>query len=86
MTEDWTLQIRYPQRRDSGVYECQVGTTPPIGHSMILSVVGTYITYSFQIQYLLRRTERLYQDKNGKIEIKTQITYYNTTFCVKYFE
>ncbi|KAJ8976081.1 hypothetical protein NQ317_002194 [Molorchus minor] len=29
MTEDWTLQIRYPQRRDSGVYECQVGTTPP---------------------------------------------------------
>ncbi|KAJ8955919.1 hypothetical protein NQ318_005467 [Aromia moschata] len=39
MTEDWTLQIRYPQRRDSGVYECQVGTTPPIGHAMHLSVV-----------------------------------------------
>nr|CAD7412504.1 unnamed protein product [Timema poppensis] len=38
-TEDWMLQIRYPQRRDSGVYECQVSTTPPIGHSMYLSVV-----------------------------------------------
>ncbi|XP_044746549.1 zwei Ig domain protein zig-8-like [Coccinella septempunctata] len=39
MTEDWTLQIRYPQRKDSGVYECQVGTTPPIGICMTLSVV-----------------------------------------------
>ncbi|KAJ9595596.1 hypothetical protein L9F63_013217, partial [Diploptera punctata] len=39
-TEDWMLQIRYPQRRDSGFYECQVSTTPPIGHSMYLSVVG----------------------------------------------
>uniref|UniRef100_A0A1B6KVY0 Ig-like domain-containing protein n=1 Tax=Graphocephala atropunctata TaxID=36148 RepID=A0A1B6KVY0_9HEMI len=37
--EDWTLQIRYPQRRDSGIYECQVSTTPPIGTSMYLSVV-----------------------------------------------
>lgn len=42
MTEDWTLQVRYAQRRDSGIYECQVGTTPPIGQSMILSVVGKY--------------------------------------------
>ncbi|PSN51034.1 hypothetical protein C0J52_26100, partial [Blattella germanica] len=42
-TEDWMLQIRYPQRRDSGIYECQVSTTPPIGHSMHLSVVGEQI-------------------------------------------
>lgn len=39
-TEDWALQVKYPQRRDSGTYECQVSTTPPIGHSMLLSVVG----------------------------------------------
>ncbi|CAG9859870.1 unnamed protein product [Phyllotreta striolata] len=44
MTEDWTLQIRYPQRRDSGIYECQVGTTPPMGHTMILSVVEPITT------------------------------------------
>ncbi|KAI5744677.1 hypothetical protein M8J76_004344 [Diaphorina citri] len=37
--EDWTLQIKYPQKRDSGIYECQVSTTPPIGISMYLSVV-----------------------------------------------
>lgn len=42
-TEDWTLQVRYPQLRDSGIYECQVSTTPPIGHSMYLSVVGESI-------------------------------------------
>lgn len=43
-TEDWTLQVRYPQRRDSGMYECQVSTTPPIGHSMHLSVVEPITT------------------------------------------
>ncbi|XP_049827274.1 zwei Ig domain protein zig-8-like isoform X1 [Schistocerca gregaria] len=43
-TEDWMLQIRYPQIRDSGVYECQVSTTPPIGHSMYLSVVEPVTT------------------------------------------
>ncbi|XP_050524083.1 zwei Ig domain protein zig-8-like isoform X3 [Daktulosphaira vitifoliae] len=43
-TEDWTLQIRYPQIRDSGYYECQVGTTPPIGHAMILTVVEPITT------------------------------------------
>lgn len=45
MTEDWTLQVRYAQRRDSGIYECQVGTTPPIGQSMVLSVVGKHFIY-----------------------------------------
>ncbi|KPJ21504.1 hypothetical protein RR48_01340 [Papilio machaon] len=39
-TEDWILKIRFPQRRDSGVYECQVGTTPPIGHRMYLSEIN----------------------------------------------
>ncbi|PNF40671.1 hypothetical protein B7P43_G03796 [Cryptotermes secundus] len=39
-TEDWTLRIRYPQRKDSGIYECQISTTPPIGHPVYLTVVG----------------------------------------------
>lgn len=40
--EDWTLRIRYAQRKDSGIYECQISTTPPIGHSVFLNVVGMY--------------------------------------------
>lgn len=39
-TEDWTLRIRYPQRKDSGIYECQISTTPPIGHHVYLTIVG----------------------------------------------
>ncbi|XP_073978268.1 zwei Ig domain protein zig-8-like isoform X2 [Rhodnius prolixus] len=38
-TEDWTLRIRYPQRKDSGIYECQISTTPPVGHPVYLTVV-----------------------------------------------
>ncbi|KAL6435719.1 hypothetical protein ACFW04_005545 [Cataglyphis niger] len=38
-TEDWTLRIRYPQRKDSGIYECQISTTPPIGHPVYLTIV-----------------------------------------------
>ncbi|XP_055901851.1 uncharacterized protein LOC129938368 isoform X2 [Eupeodes corollae] len=38
-TEDWILQIKYPQHRDSGVYECQVSTTPHMSHYIHLNVV-----------------------------------------------
>ncbi|ALC45736.1 dpr9 [Drosophila busckii] len=38
-TEDWMLQIKYPQHRDSGIYECQVSTTPHMSHNIHLTVV-----------------------------------------------
>ncbi|XP_050450409.1 zwei Ig domain protein zig-8-like isoform X2 [Cataglyphis hispanica] len=38
-TDEWILRIRYPQRKDSGVYECQISTTPPIGHPVHLNIV-----------------------------------------------
>ncbi|XP_063841782.1 hemicentin-2-like [Scylla paramamosain] len=31
-SDDWILKINYVQPRDSGVYECQVSTTPPLSH------------------------------------------------------
>ncbi|EZA56654.1 Neurotrimin [Ooceraea biroi] len=40
-TEEWILRIRYPQRKDSGIYECQISTTPPIGHPVHLTIVGS---------------------------------------------
>lgn len=42
-TEEWTLRIRYAQKKDSGIYECQISTTPPIGHPVLLHVVGKSI-------------------------------------------
>lgn len=39
-SEEWALRIRSPQRRDSGQYECQISTTPPIGHPVYLNIVG----------------------------------------------
>lgn len=39
-SEDWMLQIKYPQHRDSGIYECQVSTTPHISHYIHLNVIG----------------------------------------------
>ncbi|KAF2365908.1 Immunoglobulin I-set [Trinorchestia longiramus] len=38
-SEDWPLTIKFAQVRDSGLYECQVSTTPPIKHSLWLNVV-----------------------------------------------
>uniref|UniRef100_A0A182JL28 Ig-like domain-containing protein n=1 Tax=Anopheles atroparvus TaxID=41427 RepID=A0A182JL28_ANOAO len=37
---NWTLQIKYPQVRDSGVYECQINTEPKMSLSYRLNVIG----------------------------------------------
>lgn len=75
-TEEWTLRIRYAQRKDSGnvlfadcgltkqhlfhqkvnffslfiqgIYECQISTTPPVGHFVYLTVVGK-LTLLFRV-------------------------------------
>lgn len=39
-SENWTLQIRSAQGRDSGVYECQVNTEPKMSLSFQLNVIG----------------------------------------------
>ncbi|EEB12317.1 conserved hypothetical protein [Pediculus humanus corporis] len=39
-SEEWTLQIKYPQHRDSGIYECQISTTPHLSHFIHFKVVG----------------------------------------------
>ncbi|KAK8720212.1 hypothetical protein OTU49_013505, partial [Cherax quadricarinatus] len=44
-SEDWSLTVKFAQVRDSGMYECQVSTTPPMRHFIWLTVVEpkTYI-------------------------------------------
>lgn len=39
----WTLQIKYVQERDEGIYECQVSSEPKISARIFLDVVGEYI-------------------------------------------
>ncbi|XP_044735739.1 zwei Ig domain protein zig-8-like isoform X2 [Chrysoperla carnea] len=38
-SENWTLQIKFPQQRDAGVYECQVNTEPKMSLAFRLNVV-----------------------------------------------
>ncbi|KAG1701648.1 hypothetical protein GQR58_004681 [Nymphon striatum] len=38
-SDDWTLEIRYPEKSDEGVYECQVSTVPKMSLKVQLNVV-----------------------------------------------
>ncbi|XP_030767533.1 zwei Ig domain protein zig-8-like [Sitophilus oryzae] len=38
-SSNWTLQIKFPQIRDSGIYECQVNTEPKISLPFRLNVI-----------------------------------------------
>lgn len=45
----WTLQIKYVQGRDAGLYECQVSTEPKISARVDLQVVGEYTLERYEI-------------------------------------
>ncbi|XP_070140770.1 uncharacterized protein dpr13 isoform X2 [Drosophila kikkawai] len=51
-SEDWTLQIKFVQLRDAGVYECQVSTHPPTSIFLHLSVVARAEISGPPIRYL----------------------------------
>lgn len=38
----WTLQIKYVQARDAGLYECQISSEPKISARVYLHVVGKF--------------------------------------------
>lgn len=41
---DWVLRIQQTRINDTGIYQCQVATTPPVGITFHLSVVGKPFT------------------------------------------
>lgn len=45
-SSNWTLQIKFPQIRDSGIYECQVNTEPKMSLPFRLNVIGEYFLYA----------------------------------------
>ncbi|KAG5880631.1 hypothetical protein JTB14_022571 [Gonioctena quinquepunctata] len=38
-TDEWTLQIKWAQKRDAGIYECQISTQPVRSYFVSLNVV-----------------------------------------------
>lgn len=42
----WTLQIKYPQLRDAGIYECQINSEPKMSLSYTMNVIGKYLVLS----------------------------------------
>ncbi|XP_022915005.1 zwei Ig domain protein zig-8-like isoform X5 [Onthophagus taurus] len=38
-TDDWTLQVKWAQKRDAGIYECQISTQPVKSYFVTLTVV-----------------------------------------------
>ncbi|XP_031338566.1 lachesin isoform X2 [Photinus pyralis] len=45
-SDDWDLRIEYVQKRDAGVYECQVNTEPKINMAVMLNVEDAQATIS----------------------------------------
>ncbi|CAO1420343.1 unnamed protein product [Diamesa hyperborea] len=43
-TDEWTLQIKFAQKRDAGVYECQISTQPIKSYSVRLNLVAPTAT------------------------------------------
>jgi hypothetical protein len=42
-SDEWNLRVEYVQKRDAGIYECQVNTEPKINLAILLNVEGKNI-------------------------------------------
>lgn len=51
-SEQWDLKVEFVQKRDAGIYECQVNTEPKINLAVQLNVEGS--TYNKSIFNLCR--------------------------------
>ncbi|XP_059474140.1 hemicentin-2-like isoform X4 [Neocloeon triangulifer] len=43
-SDEWNLKVDYVQRRDAGIYECQVNTEPKINMALLLNVEAAQAT------------------------------------------
>ncbi|KAF0767348.1 hemicentin-2-like [Aphis craccivora] len=50
--DDWTLQIKYVQLRDAGLYECQISSHPPKSIFINLKVVGKIYNRTNLIRFI----------------------------------
>ncbi|CAN8011430.1 unnamed protein product, partial [Ixodes pacificus] len=54
-SEDWTLEVRYTQKGDAGVYECQVLTEPKMSLNIPLAVVAGLLSETGTGSHLMLR-------------------------------
>ena len=45
-SDEWNLRIEFVQKRDAGIYECQVNTEPKINMAILLNVEGERVNFS----------------------------------------
>lgn len=41
-SREWTLHVKSPQAKDTGIYECQVNTEPKMSMAFQLNIIGEY--------------------------------------------
>jgi hypothetical protein len=47
-SDEWNLRVDFVQKRDAGIYECQVNTEPKINMALLLNVEGrASLSHSF---------------------------------------
>ncbi|XP_046809989.1 zwei Ig domain protein zig-8-like [Lucilia cuprina] len=85
-SEDWTLQIKFVQQRDAGIYECQVSTHPPTSIFLHLLVVEARAEISGpHIRYLTPgSTLRLQCHVVQNTEISEYIFWYHDNRMINY--
>ncbi|XP_022900537.1 limbic system-associated membrane protein-like isoform X2 [Onthophagus taurus] len=54
-SDDWDLRIEYVQKRDAGVYECQVNTEPKINMAILLNVEDAQATISGPVEVFVMK-------------------------------
>lgn len=84
LEDDWVLLIKFPQHRDSGIYECQVSTTPHMSHFVHLEVVGEFyfiLFLFFSYISLASRSLRVWSDAT----INGDSTGLRSIYNIKYF-
>ena len=47
-SDEWNLRVEYVQKRDAGVYECQVNTEPKINMAILLNVEGKHTNRRYE--------------------------------------
>ncbi|XP_012258151.2 zwei Ig domain protein zig-8-like [Athalia rosae] len=85
-SEDWTLQIKYVQQRDAGIYECQVSTHPPSSIFLLLQVVDAHTEIDGPLEKYFRPDSNLLLHCVVKksTEIPSYLFWYHNTRMVNY--